>query len=368
MNFHSPILPEFSERIQIGGENIGKTYPCYIIAEAGSNHGQDLGRALELVDIAADSGCDAVKFQTFSGTDIAAGPHPDLQMPREFARWGGDLREFYRKCALPKEFHEPLAIRAEQRGITFLSSPFGEWAVDFLLELGVPAFKIASFELVHLPLIRYAASKGLPLILSTGLAGLGDIERALMAASEGGCQQLALLHCGSNYPLGPQSANLSAIATMRQAFGVPVGYSDHTLGEVVPTVAVALGADIIEKHFTCEGAGDAPDHDFALQPEELASMVKAIRTAEIATGSPRKRRQQEENIHCQRGRRSLFAARSLKAGQTLTADCIKIVRPGTGIEPMFLELLFGHVLVCDVEEDSPLKWEHFLRKYKDDVR
>ncbi|MCW9034170.1 MAG: N-acetylneuraminate synthase family protein [Rhodospirillales bacterium] len=362
MSFHSPALPDFSKDYKIGDKNIGQGNPCYIIAEAGSNHNRDFDTALALVDAAADAGCDAVKFQTFLGPDIAAGGTADyVTMPPEYARWGKYLQELYANCALPTEFHKPMQERAKERGICFMSSPFSEQAVDLLVEVGVPALKIASFELVHLPLIKYAAASGLPLIISTGMAGLGDIERALEAVEAGGGSKVALLHCGSNYPLGAESAHLAAMNTLRINFDVPVGYSDHTLGLVVPVAAAVLGANVLEKHFTLDRNSEGPDHPFAVNPVELKEMVVQMREAEQAVGKPRKRRQPEEEIHAKRGRRSLFAARNLKAGQILTPDAIKVVRPGIGLEPMFAELLVGRVLVKDISAETPLEWDCVLQ-------
>lgn len=361
MSLHSPVLPDFPGSFAIAGRAVGAGERCYVIAEAGSNHDRDLKQALALVDAAADAGCDAVKFQTFEGPDIAAGPGtPYTLLPSEFAKWGAELVEFYKSCALPAEFHRPLAQRAAERNMHFFSSPFSERAVDLLVATGVPALKIASFEIVHLPLIRHAAQTGLPLIISTGLAGLGDVERALEAADKGNCQALALLHCGSNYPLTVSGANLAAMDTLKRAFGVPVGYSDHTKGITVPVAAATLGADLLEKHFTTDRGGEGPDHSFALEPAELAAMVQGVRDAQAAIGTARKRRMPEEEAHAVRGRRSLIAARDIRAGETLAADGVKIVRPGVGLEPMLLETLLGRPLVRDVKRDHPFQWDHFL--------
>lgn len=358
---NSPVLSNWPPEITISGRAVGPGHPCFIIAEAGSNHDQDLKTALTLVDVAADAGCDAVKFQTFTGPDLAANHETaETRLPEAFRRWGSTLQELYRHCALPDAFHEPLAAHAAERGILFLSSPFSEPAVDRLAKVGVAALKIASFELGHLPLIRHAASTGLPLILSTGMAGLGDIERALDAVAAGGGKQVALLHCGSNYPLGADGAQLSAMETMRRAFGVPVGYSDHTLGGAVPVAAAALGAHVLEKHFTLDRAADGPDHSFALEPGELRQMVEWMRLAERAVGKPQKRRQAEEEEHARRGRRSLFATRTLEPGERLTVEMVQVVRPGIGLEPAVLELLLGRPVIRQVLADTPLTWDDFL--------
>lgn len=359
--FHSPVLDGLDGRMVIGGTPIGPGNPCYIIAEAGSNHDRDLDTALGLIDTAADAGCSAIKFQTFRGPDIASAyVDDDVRLPDSLLRWGGNLEEFYASFALPDDFHEALVGHAAKRGIPLLSSPFSEAAVDRLAGLKLPALKIASFELVHLPLIRYAAGTGLPLILSTGMAGLGDIERALDAAVKGGGKQISLLHCGSNYPLDESGANLAVMETLRRAFGVPVGFSDHTLGLGVPVAVAALGGNILEKHITLSRKGDGPDHSFAIEPDELKTMVRLIREAEAGIGVPVKRRLPEEEKHAGRGRRSLFSSHPLPAGHLLTIDDVKVVRPGKGIEPMFLELLIGHRTVRDVAADYPLGWDDFL--------
>ncbi len=354
-------FPAWPERVEIAGRPVGAGSFCYVIAEAGSNHGKDLETALALVDAAAEAGCDAVKFQTFSGPDIAADFVNEETRPGPAARrWGDKLLDLYSRWALPDAFHEPIAQRAKERGIHFFSSAFSEVAVDRLVKLGVPAIKIASFELVHLPLIRHAAATGLPLILSTGMAGLGDIERALNAVVAGGGKQVVLLHCGSSYPLDEAGANLKAMATLRAAFGLPVGYSDHTTGLGVPTAAATLGAAVLEKHFTLGRDRDGPDHGFAVEPAELKQMVTLMRQAEAGLGSSRKFRLVEEQGPSKRGRRSLFAARTLAAGDTLTPETVKVVRPGIGLEPVFLELVIGRRVVKPVGIDQPLTWDHFL--------
>jgi sialic acid synthase SpsE len=349
------------DHVEIAGRKIGAGEPCYVIAEAGSNHGRDLATALSLVDAAADAGCDAVKFQTFSGPDIAADfVNEETRPGPSVRRWGDKLLDIYSRWALPDAFHEPLAARAEERGIHFFSSAFSEAAVDRLAKLGVPAIKIASFELVHLPLIRHAAATGLPLILSTGMAGMGEIERALNAVVAGGGKQVVLLHCGSSYPLAEAGANLRAMATLRAAFGLPVGYSDHTTGLGVPTAAAALGAAVLEKHFTLGRDREGPDHSFAIEPHELTDMVKLMRQAEAGLGSSRKFRLPEEQGASRRGRRSIFAAQAIAAGERISLDKLKLVRPGIGLEPVFLELILGRPVTKAIAADQPLTWDHFM--------
>ena len=365
MSFHSPVITELPDQIEIGNSTIGKDGSCYVIAEAGSNHDRDLSTAIALIDAAADAGCNAIKFQSFQGNDIASNFQSKLtRLPDEFLKWGKNLQELYDFCALPDHFYEPLQEHAQERGIDFFSSPFSEAAVDRLAGLNVPALKIASFELVHLPLIRHAASTGIPLIMSTGMAGLGDIERALDAAVSGGASQVALLHCGSSYPLGPGGAHLAVMDTLRKAFGVPVGYSDHTLGIGVPVAVASLGGELLEKHITLSRKSDGPDHGFAIEPDELGNMVSQMRVAEMAVGKTQKRRQPEEEEHVKRGRRSLFSATPIKAGEPLTLDNVKVVRPGVGIDPMFLELLLGKIVNRNIASDHPLTWEDFIASEK----
>lgn len=359
-DFNSPVLREFQSEISIGGKPVGPGRPCFIIAEAGSNHDRDLGRALELVRVAADAGCDAVKFQSFAGPDIASAYRsPAVELPQEFRKWGDNLRDFYASFALPEAFYEPLLREAQSHRIQFFSSPFSEGAVDLLAGMGVPAIKISSFEIGHLPLIRHAATTGIPLILSTGMAGLGDIERALAAAQDAGAREVSLLHCSSNYPAGYAGANLRAMETLRQAFRVPVGYSDHTTGSTVPVAAVALGANILEKHFTLD-TGNSPDHGFALKPEELRNMVTQMRNAESALGTGLKKRQPEEEEHARRGRRSIFSTRRIVKGESISRADLKVVRPGVGLAPMFLELICGRKAARTIEEDQPVSWDDVL--------
>jgi sialic acid synthase SpsE len=361
-SFHSPRLSGFAETFEIGGRQIGKGAPSYVIAEAGSNHNKSLKTALALVDKAAAAGCDSVKFQTFVAEEIGSNyKSRETRIPRNLRKWGNTLQELYRNCALPDEFHKPIAARAKEKKIAFFSSAFSERDVDRLMKVGVPAIKIASFELVHLPLIKHAANTGLPLIISTGMAGLGDIERALEAVANGGGKKVALLHCGSSYPLHAASANLAAMETMRRAFSVPVGYSDHTLGLAVPTAAAALGAAALEKHFTLNRKDKrGPDHSFAVEPSELKDMVAQMREAEQAIGSPRKSRATEEEPLVRLGRRSLFVTRALRAGEKLSTDCIKVLRPGIGIDPQFLPLLLGKPVLRAMQADTPLTWDDVL--------
>ena len=273
----------FRRSFEVAGRQVGDGAPAYVIAEAGANHNRDLTMAKQLIDVAAEAGADAVKFQTYTGKDLYSSKTPRF----EYLDDERSPQELLDAIALPREWQPELAEHAQHRGIVFFSSPFDREAVDGLVEVGVPALKIASFELVDLPLISYAAQTGIPLILSTGMATYGEIEDALGAAAQTGNDQVALLRCASVYPAEPEIMNLRAMATMRDAFGVPVGLSDHTRGIAVAAAAAALGAELVEKHFTLSRELDGPDHPFAVEPEELEAMVTGIREAEAALGTGR---------------------------------------------------------------------------------
>ena len=340
-----------SSTFAIGRHHIGAGEPCFIIAEAGSNHDRDLPRAKQLVDTAVAAGADAVKFQTFTAETIAAkgGAAIDVAGART-------LFDLYRQMELPREWQRELADYCRARGIVFLSTPFDAAAVDELDALGVPAFKIASFECIDLPLLRHAAGKGRPIVLSTGLASLGEIEEALEAIAGAGDPPVALLHCAVKYPAQPASANLAVMDTLRRAFRVPVGYSDHTLGVSVPIAAAALGATVIEKHFTVDKTLPGPDHSFALDPAELAAMVRGIREAEAALGSPVKRPAPEEAA-AKQYRRSIFAIADIPAGTLIRCEHVAVLRPGGGLMPRFLEVVIGRRARRDLRAHDPITWE-----------
>ena len=343
---------------EIGKRRVGEGSPTYVIAEAGSNHDGQLDRARRLIDVAAEAGADAVKFQTFSADRIASqAAIGATRLTDKFGRFGETLFDFYKKLELPADWHRELQAYAAEKGVTFLSTPFDEAAVDLLAALNVPAYKIASFELVHLPLLRHAASKGKPVILSTGMATLGEIEEALAAVTEAGNDQVALLHCGIEYPVAMPDVHLASMDTLRQAFSCPVGYSDHTLGVTVPIAAVARGATIIEKHFTLDRTLPGPDHGFALPPDELKAMVRAIRDTEAAIGSPVKRLLPSEAVHHQRGRRSLFAARDIAKGDVISRDMVTVLRPGTGLPPKYLDIIVGRIARRAIATHHPITWE-----------
>jgi N,N'-diacetyllegionaminate synthase len=342
---------------KIGDKGVGPGHPTYVIAEAGANHNRDLGVAKQLIDVAAEAGADAVKFQTYSGATMYSRKTPKFKYLRPIT--DKSPTELLEDISLPREWQPELAEYARERGLDFFSTPFDFDAVRELDELGVPVIKIASFELVDLQLIRRAAETGRPLILSTGMAVLGEIEDALQAAVEGGAGGVGLMQCTSVYPAPVERINLRAMATMESAFRVPVGLSDHSLGTAVPIAAAALGAAFVEKHYTLDRTMEGPDHPFALEPDELNTMVSGIREAQASLGDGLKQGpspEEREEMYVL-GRRSLIAARDLPAGTVLEPDMVTVKRPGFGIPPKHLDLVLGRPLKVDVEEDDILTWE-----------
>ena len=348
-------LGRMRSSFQIGDLTVGGGARCYVIAEAGANHNRDLGIARELIDVAAEAGADAVKFQTYTGKDLYSSRTPRF----EYLDDERSPQELLEALALPRDWHPKLAEHAASRGIHFFSSPFDHAAVDELAALGVPAIKIASFELVDLPLIRHAAATGIPLILSCGMATYGEVEDALNAAGSSGSDRVALLRCASLYPAPAEIMNLRAMGTMRTAFGVPVGLSDHTTGISVPAGAAALGMELLEKHFTLSRDMEGPDHSFALEPEQLAAMVTAVREVESALGHGRLEgpSEAESGEMYTLARRSVIAAVEIPAGTEITSQMLTIKRPGYGVAPKHLELLVGREAKIDIPFDEVITWE-----------
>lgn len=326
-----------------------------MIAEAGANHNRDLGVAKELVDVAADSGADAVKFQTYTGSRLYSSKTPQF----EYLEDERSPQELLDAIALPREWQAELAEYARSRGIAFSSTPFDDDAVDSLVALGVPALKVASFEIVDLPLIRKVASAGVPVILSTGMAVYGEIEDALGTVRDTGNDRVALLRCASVYPAPAEIMNVRAMATMRAAFGVPVGLSDHTTGIAVPIGAAALGAELIEKHFTLSRTMEGPDHPFALEPDELRAMVAGIREVEAAMGNGRLEgpSDAEAGEMYTLARRSVVAAAAIPKGTVITREMLTTKRPGYGVKPKDIDLLVGRTARVDIEFDDVITWE-----------
>lgn len=345
--------------VRIGDRPVGAGAPVYVIAEAGSNHDRDLDQARRLIDVAAAARADAVKFQTFRSEAIVAETPTRAAYLEGILPAGQTMSELFRQLELPREWHAELKAHAEGQGLDFLSTPFDHEAVDLLDGLGVKAFKVATYELWHLPLIRDIASRGKPIICSTGMADMAAVQAAVDTVRATGNEQLILLHCVVNYPPPFADLNLRAIATMRQAFGVPVGWSDHTPGWTAPVVATALGAAVIEKHFTTDRTRPGPDHRFALEPDELRTMVQAIRDAQAALGDGIKRRAPAEDDLFVTARRSLFAARRIEAGETLGEGDVAILRPGTGLEVTDLPKVVGRSARRAIERHEPLAWDMF---------
>jgi N,N'-diacetyllegionaminate synthase len=345
---------EFQAVFRVLGRPVGPGHPCFVIAEAGSNHNRDLGIARELIEVAAAAGADAVKFQTYTGKGLYSSKTPQFQYLND----DRPPQELMDDIALPREWQEELMRYAQEQGIVFFSTPFDHAAVDSLAALGVAVIKIASFELVDLPLIRKAAAVGVPLILSTGMATYGEIEDALDAVASVGNRSVALLRCASLYPAPPEIMNLRAMATLRQAFAVPVGLSDHTQGTAMAAAAAALQANVYEKHFTLSRDMQGPDHSFALEPEELKAAVSAIRNVESGLGNGRVEGPSEaEAVEMfQLARRSLVATQDIPAGTVLTAEMLTTKRPGYGIPPKHLELVVGRRATVDIDYDDVITW------------
>ncbi|MGQ0825053.1 MAG: N-acetylneuraminate synthase family protein [Actinomycetota bacterium] len=343
--------------MKLGPREVGAGHPCYVIAEAGANHDRDLDVARRLIDVAVEAGADAVKFQTYSGRTLYSTKTPRFDYLGELG--AKPAHELLDDIALPREWQPLLAAHCREVGIEFLSSPFDRQAVDELDALDVAAFKIASFELVDLTLVEYAASKGRPLIMSTGMATLAEIEDAVQTARDAGSREVCLLQCASLYPSPPAIMNLRTIATMQRAFAMPVGLSDHTLGTHVAAAAVALGANLVEKHFTLDRTRRGPDHSFAIEPAELQQLVRHVRDVEAALGDGVKRGPSDaEGVEMYaKARRSVVAACAIPAGTTVGREMLTVKRPGFGIKPKFIDALVGRVARVDIDEDEILTWE-----------
>ena len=343
-------------KFRIGDRWVGDGEPCFIVAEAGANHNRDLTMAKELIAVAAEAKADAVKFQTYSAETLYSKKTPKfsyLEGLSDKSTW-----DLIKEIELPREWQEELAQEAKKRGILFMSTPFDRRAVDELDALGVPAFKIASFEIVDLPLVRYAASKGKPMIVSTGLADYEDIQDAFGACREVGNEQVVLLQCASLYPAPPERINLRAMETMRRAFGTLVGLSDHTLGIHISVAAPAVGACVIEKHYTLSRSLKGPDHPFAIEPAELRELVRQVREVEAALGDGRKLGPAPDELEMhQKARRSLVAACAIPKGTRIEPDMVTIKRPGYGIPPKFLRLVVGRAARQDIDADDVITWE-----------
>lgn len=340
--------------VNIAGKKICEGQPVYIIAEISANHNQSYDEAVKLIHAAKDSGADAVKLQTYTPDTITIDCDSDLFRIGKGTLWKGrNLYDLYSEAYTPWDWHAGLFEEARKLKIDIFSTAFDPTAVDFLEELSVPVHKIASFEIVDIPLIEKMAATGKPLIISTGMASLGEIEEAVQAARGAGAEQIALLKCTSAYPAPAEEMNLCTIPHMAQAFDVPVGLSDHTLGIAVPVAAVSLGACIVEKHFTISRSKSGPDSAFSLEPQEFSDMVKAIRISEKALGNVHYGISEKED-ESRAFRRSLFVVKDIKKGDPITAENVKSIRPGYGLHPRHLKDVLGRRSAYDLIKGTPL--------------
>ena len=345
--------------ITIGQRPVGPTQRPFIIAEMSGNHNQSLDRALALVDAAADAGVDALKLQTYTADTISMDTGFVIREDGQSLWEGKSLYQLYKEAYTPWEWHAPIFERARQRGLLAFSSPFDESAVDFLEALDVPAYKIASFENAHWPLLRRVAATGKPVIVSTGAATLSEIDEAVRVLRGAGCRELVLLKCTSTYPASPATTNLRTLPVLAETFNCPVGLSDHTLGVGASVAAVALGACVIEKHFTLRRTDGGVDSAFSLEPAELRLLVDETIRAHQALGTVQLCVQASEE-KSRIFKRSIYVARPIAAGEPLTADNLRIIRPGDGLLPRFWDVVLGRPAARNLTPGTPLTWEALL--------
>ncbi len=344
--------------IEIDNIKIGENQPPYIIAEISANHNGDIKNAIKLIDMAKDCGASAVKLQSYTPDTITLDSNND-DFIIEGGLWDGRrLYDLYAEAFLPWEWHKPLFDHARNKDITIFSSVFDNSSVDFLEDLNTPAYKIASFEAIDLPLIKYTASTGKPMIISTGLADKEEIEEAIFAAKDSGCKQLAILHCVSGYPAPSSDYNLKTIKDMKNSFGIVTGLSDHTISNTTALASISLGASIIEKHITLDRAGGGPDDSFSLEKEDLAELCKESRVASEAVGKVDYGLKSSEagNI---KFRRSLYYVNDIKSGSKIQKKDLRSVRPGYGLAPKKLDSVIGKRALKDIEKHTPVQIEDF---------
>jgi pseudaminic acid synthase len=346
--------------ISIAGRRIAADVPPYVIAELSANHNGKFETAMKIIEQAKKAGADAVKLQTYTADTITLKSDAE-EFQIHGGLWDGKtLYQLYQEAHMPWEWHKPLFEQARKLGITIFSSPFDTTAVDLLEDLNAPAYKIASFEAVDLPLIKYVASTGKPMIISTGMADAEEIREAIDAACVGGCKELAILHCVSGYPAPAEDYNLRTIPDMIKRFGLVTGLSDHTLDNTTAIASVVMGASIIEKHFTLDRYGGGPDDSFSLEPTELAQLCTGAKTAWLALGQVDYGRKSSEQGNV-KFRRSLYFVKSLKAGDVVTRDCVRSVRPGFGMEPKYLDLIIGKPVLTDVQANTAVNASIFFQ-------
>ncbi|TPG63728.1 pseudaminic acid synthase [Hymenobacter nivis] len=342
--------------IHIGGRPVGPQHPPFVIAEMSGNHNQSLDRALALVDAAAAAGVHALKLQTYTADTISMDTGFTIREEGQSLWEGQDLYKLYQAAHTPWEWHAAIFARARQHGMLAFSSPFDETAVDFLETLDVPAYKIASFENAHWPLLRRVAATGKPVIVSTGAATLAEIDDAVRVLRAAGCRELVLLKCTSTYPASPQNTNLRTIPVLAETFGCPIGLSDHTMGVGASVAAVALGACVIEKHFTLSRAEGGVDSAFSLEPSELKLLVEETERAHQALGTVQLCVQASEE-KSRVFKRSIYVAQPIAAGEEFTAENLRIIRPGDGLLPRYWDVVLGRRAVRDLRPGTPLAWD-----------
>lgn len=351
-----------STSITIGNRQVGQDHPPFVIAEMSGNHNQSLDRALAIVEAAAKAGAHALKLQTYTADtmtlDIDEG---EFYIEDPNSLWkGASLHKLYQLAYTPWEWHAPIFKRANELGMLAFSTPFDESAVDFLESLDVPCYKIASFENTDLPLIRKVAATGKPMIISTGMASVAELDESVRTAREAGCKDLILLKCTSTYPATPENTNIRTIPHLRDLFGTEVGLSDHTMGTGVSVASVALGATVIEKHFTLSRAEGGVDSAFSMEPAEMASLVIESERAWQALGrityGAASAQEEKSKVY----RRSLYISRDLKAGEILDATSVRAIRPGLGLAPKFIDMVMGKAVKLDVKRGTPVSWDLLL--------
>lgn len=351
-----------NKSITIGTRQVGLDHPPFVIAEMSGNHNQSLDRALAIVEAAAQAGAHALKLQTYTADtmtlDIGDGEF-FIEDPNSLWK-GASLHKLYQQAYTPWEWHAPIFQRAKELGMLAFSTPFDESAVDFLESLDVPCHKIASFENTDLTLIRKVAATGKPMIISTGMASVAELDESVRAAREAGCQDLILLKCTSTYPATPENTNIRTIPHLRELFGTEVGLSDHTMGAGVAVASVALGAVVIEKHFTLSRADGGVDSAFSMEPAEMAALVIESERAWQSLGKVKYGTSSAQEEKSKVYRRSLYISRDLKAGEMLDASSVRAIRPGLGLAPKFIDMVMGKAVKCDVKRGTPVSWDLLL--------
>ncbi|MCY8915499.1 pseudaminic acid synthase [Bacillus atrophaeus] len=345
--------------INIDGRSIGPHHPPFIIAEMSGNHNQSLERAFKIIEAAAKAGAHALKIQTYTADTMTLNMNTkDFTIEDNNSLWSGStLYTLYQQAYTPWEWHKPIFDKCRELGMIPLSTPFDESAVDFLEDLGVPIYKIASFENTDIPLIKKVAATGKPIIISTGMATVAEIDETIRAAKEAGCKELILLKCTSTYPASPENTNISTIPHMKELFNCQVGLSDHTMGTGVAVASVALGATVIEKHFTLSRADGGVDSAFSLEPHELKELVIETERAWQALGQITYGPTDKEKASL-KFRRSIYVKKDIKAGEIFTKENIKVVRPGYGLEPKYFDLIIGRTAKKHISAGTPLGWDY----------